>query len=101
MTKKNDEETVVKSLSIPGNVRDQLADAAASRGISRSALMRLIAEDYVSGRLKVQPEEDPEKIVRTSVWMPKKLWGRFTARTERDGVPTQLVMRVWLRQNQA
>lgn len=99
MAKKNEDETVVKSLSIPGDVREGLSSAAKDRGISASAVMRLIVEDYVSGKLKVQPEEDPGKIVRTSVWMPKKLWARFIVRTERDGVPTQLVVRTWLKQN--
>jgi len=101
MTKKTNDETIVKSLSIPGDVRQQLTTAATRRGISASAVMRLIAEDYVSGKLKVRQEEDPEKIVRTSVWMPKKLWTKFTQRTERDGVPTQLVMREWLRANES
>lgn len=97
---KKDDETVVTALSIPGDVRDGIKNYAKTEGISTSALLRLIADDYVSGRLKVvPPKDDPMKIVRTSVWMPRKLWAQFQARTEKDRVPTQLVIRTWLKQN--
>lgn len=100
MPKKTEEEALVKSLSIPKDVRDMIAAGARARGISSSAMMRLIVDDYVAGNLAIETREDPEKIVRTSVYIPKKLWAKFSARTERENVPTQQVVRAWFHSNQ-
>lgn len=85
----------IRSMNIPGEVRDDLRATAQARGISMSALSREIMQDYVSGDLVV-PEPVGAGIVSTSMWVTPELWAKFTRKTEREGHSSQWIFRTWL-----
>lgn len=85
----------IRSMNIPGDVRDSLRTEARARGISMSALTRSIMEEYVSGQLPV-PETPGPTIVSTSMWVPPDLWQKFTGKSEAEGHSSQWIFRTWL-----
>jgi hypothetical protein len=95
MSKDSKEKGEIRSMNIPGDVRDALRAEAKTRGVSMSALTRGIMEEYIDGKLLV-PEPVGPKIVSTSMWVPSTLWAKFTRKTERDGHSSQWIFRTWL-----
>jgi hypothetical protein len=85
----------IRSMNIPGDVRDGLRSNARARGISMSKLTVSIMEDYVNGKLIVPSTPGPQ-IVSTSMWVPPELWQAFIAKTEAEGHSTQWILRTWL-----
>jgi hypothetical protein len=85
----------IRSMNIPREVRDQVRHEAQHRGISASALVRQIIQDYVAGDLIVLEPPGPQ-IVSTSVWLSPELWEKFTAKSQREGHSTQWIFRSWL-----
>lgn len=94
--KKNpDPDNIVRSMNIPREVKSGIEDEATRRGISKSALVRAVMEEYVDGKLVV-PDAPGPQIVSTSVWVPRKLWARFAAKSEKNGHSSQWILRSWL-----
>lgn len=85
----------VRSMNIPGDVRDMMKAEARARGISVSALARLIMEEYVSGTLVVPSTPGPQ-VVRTSMWVPPELWAKFAKKSDKNQHSSQWIFRQWL-----
>jgi hypothetical protein len=99
--KKNADPTgIIRSMNIPREVRDGLQQEAKARGISASALGRVIMDEYVAGTLVV-PDAPGPQIVSTSVWVPRDLWARFAKKSEKNGHSSQWIFRTWLDREQS
>lgn len=84
-----------KSMNLPREVRDAIKREAKARGISASALGRLIMQEYVDGKLIV-PGQPGAQIVSTSLWVDPELWSKFIAKSDKAGLSSQWIIRSWL-----